>query len=279
MNDVTPQRLFEMAWGFAPALTIKTATEVAVFDALAAGPRTADDIAESTNCSSRGMRIMLDALGGFGLLAKVDGAYRLTPESEAFLVSSQPGYLGPIFQHFGATMLPDFLSLTECVRRGEPVLAVNDQRSGAPFFEKFVEALFPVNAPSAGVLARHLALANDASVLDVAAGSGVWGITLAKSAQGVRVTAVDWPNVLEITRRVAASYGVADRFTFAPGDLLEADFGDGHQVATLGQILHTEGEERSRALLRRVQAALSSVDWVPQQMTTAAVPRKPTISA
>ena len=31
----------------------------------------------------------------------------------------------------------------------------------------------------------------DASVLDVAAGSGVWGITLAKSARGVRVTAVE----------------------------------------------------------------------------------------
>jgi hypothetical protein len=106
MNETpsaTPQRLFEMAWGFAPVLTIKTATEVGVFDALAAGPRTADDVAEATNCSSRGTRTMLDALGGFGLLAKVDGAYRLTPESEAFLVSSQPGYLGPIFQHFGAT--------------------------------------------------------------------------------------------------------------------------------------------------------------------------------
>jgi ubiquinone/menaquinone biosynthesis C-methylase UbiE len=143
------------------------------------------------------------------------------------------------------------------VRRGEPVLAVNDQHSGAPFFENFVEALFPVNAPSAGVLARHLVLANDASVLDVAAGSGVWGVTLAKSARGVRVTAVDWPSVLEVTRRVAASHGVANRFTFAPGDLLEAEFGDGHQVATLGHIMHTEGEERSHALLRRAQAALA----------------------
>ena len=37
----------------------------------------------------------------------------------------------------------------------------------------------------------------------------------------------------------------------------EADFGDGHQVATLGQILHSEGVERSRALLRRTHAALA----------------------
>ena len=41
------------------------------------------------------------------------------------------------------------------------------------------------------------------------------------------------------------------------GDLLQADFGGPHQVATLGHILHSEGVERSRALLRRTHAALA----------------------
>ena len=38
---------------------------------------------------------------------------------------------------------------------------------------------------------------------------------------------------------------------------LQADFGNSHQVATLGHILHSEGIERSRALLRRTHAALA----------------------
>ena len=42
-----------------------------------------------------------------------------------------------------------------------------------------------------------------------------------------------------------------------PGDLLEADFGAGYQAATLGHILHSEGERRSRALLKKVFAALA----------------------
>ena len=41
------------------------------------------------------------------------------------------------------------------------------------------------------------------------------------------------------------------------GDLLEADLGSGYQVAVLGQILHSEGEQRSRELLGKVAASLS----------------------
>src|SRR5208337_1323745 len=41
------------------------------------------------------------------------------------------------------------------------------------------------------------------------------------------------------------------------GDLLVADLGRNHAVATLGHILHSEGEERSRALLSKTFDALA----------------------
>src|SRR5206468_12725101 len=40
------------------------------------------------------------------------------------------------------------------------------------------------------------------------------------------------------------------------GDVLEGDFGDSYDVATLGHILHSEGEERSRQLLNKTFRAL-----------------------
>ena len=42
------------------------------------------------------------------------------------------------------------------------------------------------------------------------------------------------------------------------GDLLEANFGTGYDVAILGHILHSEGEERSRKLLKKTFRALKS---------------------
>ncbi len=113
--------------------------------------------------------------------------------------------------------------------------------------------------PSAQVLAGHLNLAAlpDSSALDLAAGSGVWGIALAQSAPKLRVTSVDWPDVLPVTRKTAAQFGLAERFSFVAGDLLEADFGTQHTVATLGHILHSEGEQRSRTLLAKTFKALA----------------------
>jgi hypothetical protein len=54
---------------------------------------------------------------------------------------------------------------------------------------------------------------------------------------------------------VAERFGLADRYTFVGGDIHDADLGRGHQVAVLGHILHSEGEARSRKLLKRVYDA------------------------
>jgi ubiquinone/menaquinone biosynthesis C-methylase UbiE len=111
--------------------------------------------------------------------------------------------------------------------------------------------------PAALALARHLDLTSPVRVLDLAAGSGVWGIALAQSSPQVTVTAVDWPEVIPVTRSTAARFGLSERFAFVEGDLLKADFGTGHTVATLGHILHSEGRERSRALLAKVFRTLA----------------------
>jgi hypothetical protein len=73
----------------------------------------------------------------------------------------------------------------------------------------------------------------------------------------VRIRAVGWPRVLEVTQKVAAWHGVADRLTAVPGDFFAADFGHGHQVAVLGHILHSEGEHRGRQLVRKIFEALA----------------------
>ena len=95
------------------------------------------------------------------------------------------------------------------------------------------------------------------SVLDLAAGSGVWSIALAQQSPQICVTAVDWPGVIPITKKVTTRCGLADRYTFVAGDLHSADLGQGHMIATLGHILHSEGEERSRRLLEKTFAALA----------------------
>jgi ubiquinone/menaquinone biosynthesis C-methylase UbiE len=257
----SPERVTQYSFGYAPPLIIEAAVKHKLFDALDAGPRTAEQVSAATGTSVRGVRILMNALVGLGLLVK-EGAdrYALTSDSAAFLVSTKPGYLGGFYQHTSSQLIPKWLKLADIVRTGTPAAAVNQEGDGANFFKQFVEDLFPFNYMAAKALGEALGIAKAkqaVSVLDLAAGSGVWSIALAQQSPHVRVTAVDWPDVLDVTKKVAAKHGVAERFHFVAGDLRDADFGTGHQIATLGHILHSEGSARSQALLKKVAAALA----------------------
>jgi 2-polyprenyl-3-methyl-5-hydroxy-6-metoxy-1,4-benzoquinol methylase len=250
----------QMAWGFAPPLILETAIRYRVFDLLDVRPQTVEELAAKAGASLRGIKAILDALVGLEFLGRQGDRYLLTAESKAFLVSSKPAYHGAYFMHMTRQLIPRWLDLTDAVRAGRPVHASNQEDEGADFFATFVESLFPLSYAAARRLGEHLGVAKAAapiSVLDIGAGSGVWGIALAHQSPRVKIRAVDWAAVLEVTRKVAQRQGVADRLETAPGDLLEADFGKGHHVATVGHVLHSEGPGRSRRLLKRIYAALA----------------------
>jgi precorrin-6B methylase 2 len=241
-------------------LILDSAARLRLFDCLEAGPKTAAQLAKDTKSSLRGITTLLDALTGLEFLKKKNDRYSLTPESSKFLVSSEPDYHGGMLQHVTSQVLPSWLHLSESVRTGQPVTAVNEQAHGAEFFAELVEGIFPMSYRAAQALGQHLQIAKlgaEASVLDIGAGSGVWGIALAQQSPNVRITAVDWPEVLEVTKKIVERYGLGGRLQTSPGDLLQADFGTGHSVAMIGHILHSEGPERSRQLLKRVFDALA----------------------
>jgi ubiquinone/menaquinone biosynthesis C-methylase UbiE len=257
----TPARLLQLAWGYALPLIVEAAIRHRMFDALDRGPKTAAVLAAEAAISERGARAVLNALTSVELLSKdLEGRYSLTPESALFLVSTKPSFLGGVFRHASIDLIPRWLALNEIVRIGGPVRDIDSGASGAAHFHDFVEDIFPLSYPAARALAD--ALVSNAGdppvrVLDVAAGSGVWGIALAQRSPQARVTAVDLPPVLDVTRRVAACFGVGDRVETRAGDLFEIDFGGDYQIAVLGHILHSVGESRSRALLAKVRQALA----------------------
>jgi SAM-dependent methyltransferase len=255
----SPERIMQFAWGFAPPLTIEVAIRNRVFDFLDTTPHTVEEVAEYAKGSTRGWRAVLNCLVGIGLLSKESLRYRTTPESSMYLVTSKPSYRGGFFKHISKQLIPSWLNLEEIVRTGKPEGRANDREAGEEFFAEFVNDLFPLSYPAVNALGLYLNLKEATSeirVLDIATGSGVWGIGLAQQSEHVQVSAVDWPLVLEVTRQMTARFGLTSRFEFLAGDILEVDFPDTCDVATLGHILHSEGETRSRALLKKVNQAL-----------------------
>jgi 2-polyprenyl-3-methyl-5-hydroxy-6-metoxy-1,4-benzoquinol methylase len=259
---VTPDRIMQIAWSYAPPMILAAAINSRVFDVLDAGPKTAEALAVATGCAVRGLRPILNALVGFQFLTKdPDGKYALAPDTSAFLVRNKPGYLGAFVEFNAWSIVPRWQHLREAVTTGKPAAAVNQQDTGDEFFQQLVEPIFAMSYPATQVVGKVLGLdqAEDpVRVLDIGAGSGVWGIGLSQQSPKVSVTAVDFPGVLNVTRRMAERFNMASRFSYLAGDFHDVDFGTGHTLVTLGHILHSEGEQRSRVLLKKAFAALDS---------------------
>jgi ubiquinone/menaquinone biosynthesis C-methylase UbiE len=261
-KQVTPERLVELSFAYAPPLIISAGVSNKVFDSLEGGPKTPGQVAEETGASARALGILMNALVGLGLLKKDrQGKYSLTPESAAFLLSKKPGTHAGFFGTIAPQLISRWLRLSDIVREGRPAVAVNQETEGTEFFSQLVENIIPMSYQPAQKLGDHLKLAktkNEIQVLDLGAGSGIWGIALAQKSTRVRVTAVDWAGMIPTTKRITQKFGVADRFDYIEGDMLEANFGSDYDIATLGHILHSEGEDRSRRLLKKIFRALKS---------------------
>src|SRR5436305_1164590 len=103
---VTPERLNQLAWGYAAPLIMEAGVRHRIFDLLESGPKTIEEVAAASGASLRGIRAIMNALTGLQLLAKdTNGRFALTAESAAFLVSTKPGYLGGLLRHAATQMI------------------------------------------------------------------------------------------------------------------------------------------------------------------------------
>jgi hypothetical protein len=119
---VSPERIQQLAWGYAPPLIIEAALHHGVFDLLDGGSKTVEEVAAQSGASVRGLRAIMNALAGLELLTKdAERRFGLTADSAAFLVGSKPGFLGGVIRHTSTQLVPKWLELGKVARTGPPV--------------------------------------------------------------------------------------------------------------------------------------------------------------
>src|SRR5271170_3345671 len=109
-SKLTPERLMQLSWGYAPPLIIEAAVKHCLFDLLDGCPKTAQQLAKESHASLRGVAAICNALVGLRFLARAGERYKLVPESAAFLVSHKPSYHGAFFRHVSTQLIPNWLS-------------------------------------------------------------------------------------------------------------------------------------------------------------------------
>ena len=258
--SVTPQQIIEHLWAARAAQALVAAVELDLFTLIHQGKRAAKEIARAARSSPRATERLLDALVGLGYLNKKNGSYNLEPVAEQFLVSGKESYMGGFVYETKMTWA-GWGQLSEIIKTGRPAQAVDSEADAKEFFPKLVEAIFPMSYGAARFLVEAIpekTRKRIKKILDVAAGSAAWSLPSAQAIPDARVTALDFPEVLEVTRRFAERFGVADRFDYIEGNMRELDFGrNRYDLVILGHVIHVEGEKRGKKLVKKAYRALN----------------------
>jgi ubiquinone/menaquinone biosynthesis C-methylase UbiE len=265
--------LWDAFTGYQRTAAIKAAIELDLFTYIAAGADTIDALASAAHVAPRGVRALLDHLVMDGFLIREDERYHLAATAAAFLDRRAPTYIGSVVTFIASAGVVDgFSRLTDAVRRGGT--AISDEGTVSPenpVWVEFARAMAPVAALSAALLANLLDIGASPAgkVLDIAAGHGMYGITLAQLNAGIDVIALDWPSVLAVAEDNARRAGVADRYHLLPGSAFDVPFGDGYRFVLLPNFLHHFDPPTCERILAKARAALAPggrvviVEFVP----------------
>jgi SAM-dependent methyltransferase len=256
----SPSLFFETANAFMRTAALKAAVELNLFTAIDKGSVSAAEVAAKIGAPERGTRILCDFLTVIGFLLKQDGRYSLTADSAMFLVQGSPAYLGNALRFLlSPEVTASYADLAETVRRGTTIL----EKQGTvtpdnPLWVEFARGMAPLMMMPAQMIADLLRFEPNGRtrVLDIAAGHGLFGITLAKRHPNLEVTALDWPRVLEVAKQNAGRAGLDGRYHTLPGDAFAVDFGSGYDVVLLTNFLHHFDIPTCENLLRKVAASL-----------------------
>lgn len=274
-NRPSPEHIFRTLNAHQETAALKTAVDLDLFTVIDEGYQRTEQIAKRVQASERGVRILSDYLTILGFLKKEDSRYTLSQDAALFLSRRSPAYMGTIVefltnpQHF-----ENLRYLTEAVRKGGTAgpRGSNFEPNDA-LWVSFARSMAPLTVPAAIFIAQLVGAqaGQPCRVLDIAAGHGMYGITVAKQNPKANVTAVDWPAVLEVAKENAEKAGVASRYTARPGSVFETELGEGYDLVLLTNIFHHFDKETCVKLIKRAHQALKpegravTLEFVPNE--------------
>jgi ubiquinone/menaquinone biosynthesis C-methylase UbiE len=239
---------------------LRAAIELDIFTAIGEGQTTSAQIAHRVKASERGTRILCDYLTVMGFLTKNDSHYGLGPDAAVFLDRRSPAYMGAAVRFLNAPeIMRAYADLPEAVRKGGTAMGEEGMISPEnPLWVEFARSMAPLMTMPAEAIARIVGAdaGGGLKVLDIAAGHGIFGITIARHDPRAHVVALDWPNVLEVAKENARKAGVVDRYSTIEGNAFEADLGSGYHVVLLTNFLHHFDQPTCEHFLRKVHASL-----------------------
>jgi 2-polyprenyl-3-methyl-5-hydroxy-6-metoxy-1,4-benzoquinol methylase len=250
-----PQPLLDTHIAMLLARAVMEGTRLGVFEALAAGPLPADEVASRCGSEPRATRKLLDALAGCEYLRFDAGRYGLTRMARKWLLADSP-------QSLRDKMLFQFLEwdslghLEGFLRTGESrhlhAMLTQDE------WGSYQRGMRATAAPWAAEVARRTPVPKGArDLLDVGGSHGLLATVLCRRHPGLQAVILDLPEAVEHAAPILAREGMGDRVVHRPGNALTEDLGsEAWDVIFTASLVHHFDDTTNRALAKRIARAL-----------------------
>lgn len=251
----TPEELMKLSRDFMGSRILLTGAELNIFDILNKAPLTVLEISNKLHSDIRATTILLDALAAIGLLVKSNDAYQCTPSLAPYLSNNDPSSVTPMILH-ASHLWHKWSHLTEIVRGETKSGADRGPSFSGKEMEAFIGAMHAVSGPRAGEVIKGINHDQSKVLLDLGGASGTYTIAFLKSSPAMKATLLDLPEVIELARERLEKEGMLNRVTLVAGDYLRDEIPQGHDLAFLSAVIHSNSPEQNLDLYKKVFCSL-----------------------
>lgn len=247
----------EMVGGYRASQVVLTANRLGVFQALADGELSMDDMAAVLEADPRGLRILCDALVGLSLLEKQRQSYGNSPLTQEFLLLGKPQ--SKVAQvHHAAKLYERWGTLFDVVKTGQPAdeEAIDPRLIGDK--RQFAEAMADTARTVADRTAVLLDLSKCKRVLDLGGGPGLYCIAFARRYPQLEAVILDDEQTTPVAHENIERAGLAQRISTIVGDAFHDDLGKDYDFIFVSNLVHIYSAEENGKLISKCARALVS---------------------
>ena len=253
--NLVPTPIIDTQMAFTVARAIMAGAELGIFEALAEGPRSADEVARSCATHPRATTQLLDCLVGLSYVKHDRGRYENSEVVKKWIVKGSPSSMHDklVFQ----ALEWDWISrLEEFVRTGEAI-DIDGTMTPAQWvtYQDGMRALATGTSPE---IAKKLPVPKGATqMLDIGGSHGLHSVEVCRLHPSLESTILERPEAIARSREHLAAQGMGDRVRHREGDALKDDLGEGvYDVVLISNLVHHFSVEQNVALAKRVFRAL-----------------------
>jgi len=254
-SDWTIPGLLQLSGGYWSTCALHAGVRLDVFTPLNGVTLSAEEVASACQCDPRAMEMLLNALVAINLIDKNANGYRATDFSALYLVKNSPGYMGHIIRHHHHLMA-GWSILHESIQSGYPVRDRISHGDDIDERESFLMGMYNLASQLAPVIAAAIDLKSCQRLLDFGGGPGTYAIHFCRQNPDLTAVVYDLPSTRSFAEDTIARYGLSDMISFIAGNYHLDQVPEGFDAAWLSHVLHAEGPEGCRTILRKAVAAL-----------------------